>query len=195
MIRVTHLITGLGVGGAERMLFRLLAATDRARFDHRVISLTGEGPMGRRIRAELGWPVQALGMAPGRPDPRVLPGLIRLLRASRPDLLQTWLYHADLLGLVAGRLARVPRIVWSLRCSTMQSGGWRLEAVKWLLARLSRWPDAVLANSQAGLEHHRGLGYAPRRWQVIPNGFDLDRLRRDPTARGRLLAELGLAEG
>jgi glycosyltransferase involved in cell wall biosynthesis len=62
-----------------------------------------------------------------------------------------------------------------------------------LLARLSPWPDAVLVNSEAGRAAHERLGYRPRRWELIPNGIEIDRFRPDPVARGRLRAELGLA--
>src|SRR6478672_11602699 len=97
MIRITHVITGLNTGGAEMMLFKLLSRVDRNRFAPEVVSLTSDGPVGERIRG-LGIPVHAVGMVRGVPDPRGLLRLASYLRRSRPDLVQTWMYHADLIG-------------------------------------------------------------------------------------------------
>jgi len=191
--RVLHVITGLATGGAEHMLARLLARIDRDRFPSRVVSLTGLDALGPRIAA-LGVPVTALGMARGAADPRGLFRLWRTMRDWRPDIVQTWLYHADLLGTLAAKLAGVPHLAWNLRCSDMDLARYG-RGTRWTvraLARLSGWPDAVLVNAAAGQALHRGLGYRPRRWEVVPNGFDLERLRPDPAARGRLRAMLGL---
>jgi len=59
------------------------------------------------------------------------------------------------------------------------------------LARLSGWPDVVVANSKVGKAFHESLGYHPRRWAVIPNGFDVKRYRPDREARVRVRRELG----
>lgn len=191
MPRVLHVITGLGLGGAERMLAKLLARMDRARFPTAVVSLTDMGALGPEIAAS-GVPVQTLGMRRGVPDPRALLRLRRAVRAFRPDVLQSWLYHADLMSSFAG--AR--RLAWNLRCSDMDFGryGWSTRQTVRLLARLSRRPDAVLSNSEAGRKLHQSLGYRPRRWEVVPNGFDLERFRADPAARHRLRSMLGLAD-
>ena len=98
-ITIAHLITELNVGGAERMLEKLLARMDRKRFRSIVISMTDIGPIGENI-ADLMIPVFGLGMRRGRPN---LAGMIRLFRIFRReavDIIQTWLYHADLLGFV-----------------------------------------------------------------------------------------------
>ncbi|MBF0137497.1 MAG: glycosyltransferase [Magnetococcus sp. DMHC-1] len=192
MIRVVHLITGLGTGGAERMLHKFLCGSDLAQYHHSVISMTDLGPIGAQIRAELPLDVHTLNMPQGMPHPLGVYRLVRLLRTLRPDILQTWMYHSDLLGLLVGRLAHVPRIVWSLRCSTMQSGGRKLDWTKQILARLSTRPDAILVNSMAGQTYHESLGYRPRRWVRIPNGFDVTEYQPDPGARDRFRQELGL---
>ena len=190
MPRVLHVITGLALGGAERMLAQLLASMDRARVPSAVVSRTDMGALGPEIAAS-GVPVQALGMRRGVPDPRARLGLRAPVRAFRPDVLQSWLYHADLMACFAG----APRLAWNLRCSDMDFSryGWSTRQTVRLLARLSRRPDAVLCNSEAGRKLHQSLGYRPRRWEVVPNGFDLDRFRPDTAARQRLRLMLGLA--
>lgn len=193
-MRVLHLISGLSTGGTEMMLHRLLRDTDRTAAESMVVSLTAGGAMADSIRS-LGVPVQSLDMRRGMPNPLAALRLVSILRRFRPDVLQTWLYHADLLGLVAGRLAGVPVITWNIRCSTMDeryrrgAGG----MVVRLLAKLSRWPDAIVVNSTSGRVFHESLGYRPRRWVMIPNGFDLQTFRPDRTAYARLRTELDLA--
>ncbi|MBT9173998.1 MAG: hypothetical protein DDT21_02409 [Syntrophomonadaceae bacterium] len=103
-IKVLHLITGLDVGGAETTLYKLLSRMDGDLYHAEVVSLTAIGPVGEKIRA-LGIPLRALGMPRGLPDPREVWRLFRLLRQGRPHLMQTWMYHADLLGGIAAWLA------------------------------------------------------------------------------------------
>jgi glycosyltransferase involved in cell wall biosynthesis len=195
-IRVVHLITDLDVGGAELLLSRLVVAADRQRFRMRVISMMSPGAVGTEIAAQ-GIEVQTLGIRRAFPDPRGLLRLVALLRREPTDLLQSWLYHADLLGVLAAKLARVPRLAWNVRCSDMDMSRYSplSFALPRLLARLSRVPDAVLVNSAAGKAVHERLGYKPRRWELIPNGIDVERFRPDPEARARLRAELDLASG
>jgi glycosyltransferase involved in cell wall biosynthesis len=189
MLTITHLITGLETGGAEGMLSRLVTGTDRDRFRSVVVSMTEPGTVGQQIAAG-GIPLRSLGMGRGTPDPRGLLRLRRVLREFRPDVLQTWLYHADLLGLAAWRLGWVPRLVWNLR-STETVGS---TTVRRLLTRWSALPDAVVVNSHQGQRFHQGLGYHPCRWVYVPNGFDTAALLPDPEAGRRQRAMLGIAE-
>ena len=194
MIRkVMHVITGLPADGAQTMLYRLLSGIDRAHFFSCVVSLTGDGLMGPRIRA-LGVPVVDLGMARGTPNPRGLYRLWRLLRQERPNVVQTWLYHADLLGILGGRLAGITSIVWNVRCSSLEPGYYHglSGLVLRLLARWSRLPQAVVVNSETGKQLHEKIGYSPRRWVVIPNGFDLETFRPNPDARAKFRQEIGV---
>lgn len=194
MIRITHLITDLSTGGAEMMLYKLLSYMDRRRFQNIVVSMTDKGACGIRIEA-LGVPVFCLGMRLGVPNPLGICRLLSLLRKERPMVLQTWLYHADLLGLLTGKLARVPVVVWNLRCSNMDMRHYSMLSafVVRVLAKLSPFPEAILVNSAVGRHFHENLGYCPRWWTIIPNGFDLVRFRPDPEARIRVRRELGLS--
>jgi glycosyltransferase involved in cell wall biosynthesis len=194
MIKVTHLITGLDSGGAEVMLYKLLKHTDKSRFASKVISLTDIGPVGKKMQA-LGINIVSLGMSRGVPHPFGLLRLVRLLRKEKPDVLQTWLYHADFLGLIAGKLSGVPSIVWNLRCSDLSEGdtSWTLSKILTVMTHFSNIPDAVVVNSVAGKIVHERLGYKPLRWECIPNGFDMELFAPSKDARLELRRELGLS--
>jgi glycosyltransferase involved in cell wall biosynthesis len=171
------------------MLTRLVSRIDRNRFMSVVVSMTGPGAMGPVITGA-GIRLETLGLRRGWADLRGVVRLVQILRAWRPQILQTWLYHADLLGLVARWLGYAPCLLWNVRCS--ESTG--ASAVRLALSRLSAVPDGVIVNSLAGQRFHEGLGYRPKRWEYIPNGFDTRELRPDDVGRGRLRAELGIPE-
>ncbi len=197
-MRVAHVITGLELGGAEMMLWKLLATLERSVFEPLVVSLVAPGPMGERI-AGLGIRVETLQMRRGLPSPGVLLRLVRLLLGFRPDLIQTWMYHADLLGALArplvGRGARRPLLVWNIRQSDLDPlqtrRATRLVArLNGLLSHLA--PERIICCSQRAREVHCALGYREHGLIVIPNGFDLERFRPDLAARIALRVELGI---
>jgi glycosyltransferase involved in cell wall biosynthesis len=175
------------------MLYNLIAHMEG--FQQTVISLTEPGVMGERIAA-LGIPVFYLCMKRGIPNPVGLVKLVQLIRRQRPQIVQTWLYHGDLMGLLGGKLAGVPVILWNVRQSGMEMAQYKRlsQLVVKTLVVLSRIPTAVVVNSQAGQVAHAALGYHPRRWIHIPNGFDLTHFRPDPDARQRLHDELGMSQ-
>lgn len=187
MIHIAFVITGLSTGGAEMMLLKLLTHLDKSIFHARVISLTDEGDVGSRIRA-LDIPVATLNMQAGRPSIVKFLRLYKLLRAQRTDIVQTWMYHADLLGGAAARLARVPHIAWGLRNSNLSNQanlGTRLVAQ--LCAMLStKIPHCIISCSSRAAQIHAELGYDAHRMIVIPNGFDLDIFHPDPSSRIRV---------
>ena len=192
-IAVTHVVTGLGIGGAELMLLKVLSGVDRERFAPSVISLGDVGVVGARIRA-LGIPVDGVGLPPGAVTPRGLRRLGRLLRSRRPDIVQTWLYHADFLGGLMARVATDAAVIWGLRGAIdRERSKWHTVAVTDACARLSgRVPDRILSCSNELVRLHVDWGYAPEPMTVIPNGFDVDRLRPDASAAAAVREELRL---
>lgn len=195
-LQITHVITGLDMGGAEMMLFKLLSALDAEAFQSRVICLREEGSMAERIRG-LGIPVESLNMSPGMPSYAALKQLTDLLRQQLPDIVQTWMYHADLLGALAARFAGRLPVVWNIRNSTLdprtskRSTRW---VVKLLAALSHRWPARIISCSETARAYHIGLGYDAEKMVVIPNGFDVSRFKPDAGVRASLRAELGLPD-
>jgi glycosyltransferase involved in cell wall biosynthesis len=191
-LRVVHLITGLDVGGAEMMLARLVGGADRT-VENMVVSLTRGGSVAAQIESS-GVRVVSLEMRRSGLNIAALLRLIRVLRTFRADILVTWLYHADFLGLVAASIARVPALVWNIRCSQVNLADYSrtLPFLLRTLALFSGRPAAVVCNSMAGQRAHESLGYRPRRWVRIPNGLDTDLVKPCTRARAELRAELTL---
>jgi glycosyltransferase involved in cell wall biosynthesis len=193
LIRISHVITDLNAGGAERMLVNLVTRLDRSSFSNEVVSLIEPGVMAGELEAA-GIPVINLNMRRGRPSISGMLTLLRHLRRSRPAIVQSWLYHADLAATFASWAAPGSALVWNIRCSDLpsQSDAGRLGRLVKLLARLSAWPRAVICNSRAGRQFHDAFGYHPRRWVDIPNGVDTERFRPRPDARRTLRQQIGL---
>lgn len=194
-LTVLHVITGLDRGGAETMLAKLVTAADPARCRSIVVSMTDEGSIGAGLRAA-GVPLYTLGLRRGRPAPSALFGLLRIIRRERPEVLQSWLYHADLLALAASWMTPGLPLVWNLRCSDMDLGFYsrQVRLVRRILALASARPAAIIVNSDSGRRYHEALGYHPRRWEIIPNGFDIERFHPDPAARRAWRERLGAGE-
>ena len=114
-MKIMHIITGLELGGAETMLYKLVSSMDKTAFQNIVVTMTNLGPIGKKMVAD-GIRVEVLKMTRGLPDPRYIFRLAGLMKHEKPDLVQTWLYHADLLGGIAAIIAGIP-VVWNIRQS------------------------------------------------------------------------------
>ena len=140
--------------------------------------------------------VIALRMSRDFPSPSAIFRLIRILRRERPVIVQTWLYHADLIGLIAARVAGIRAVAWNLRCSNLDltQYRWTTRIVARLLVWLSAMPAAVIVNSDAGHRWHKMLGYRPNRWEVVPNGINGQVFHPDSEARARWRRQLNVGE-
>lgn len=201
-LNILHVITGLFTGGAEMMLAKLLARLPPSQTRHTVVSLTGSGPLGARIAA-LGIPVINLGMNKGRlaKGPALIAGFLRLrrlIRQDQPDIVQAWMYHANLFaGLAAASVAGAPPVIWGIRQSDLDpqvSKPATIRVAK-LGGRLSRrLSDKILCCSDVARSVHERIGYDPARMVVIPNGFDLDEFKPDAAARAAIRREIAVPE-
>jgi glycosyltransferase involved in cell wall biosynthesis len=187
MIRVVHVITGLEPGGAEHQLVNVVTHLDRSRFDPVVISLTGRGPLAEPLEAA-GIPVHAVRVATDPLAP------LRILRAERPDLVETWLYKADLIGSLATIAATRAPLLWSVHQTDLQpEAGLRSNVLAArICALLSRWiPTLILCVSPEAARAHAAMGYRADKFRVVPNGFDTDRFQPDEGARAAVRQEIG----
>jgi glycosyltransferase involved in cell wall biosynthesis len=193
-IKIMHVITDLNMGGAEMVLYWLLAKQPPGEFASEVISLTGEGPIGERI-ANLGIPVRSLGIKPGTPHPRLVTDIMTLVGKQSPRLIQTWMYHADLAGGLAARFSGNRPVVWGLHHTVAERGALKPStyAVAWLNARLSHFiPNRIVCCAEATRKTHLYLGYDSAKMTVIPNGIDISTFHPDDSARLAVRTELGI---
>jgi glycosyltransferase involved in cell wall biosynthesis len=194
-VSVIHIISSLEGGGAEATLYRLCEAEQRSGRAHTVVSLMGRGVYARRLE-EIGVAVHCLSMPRRRVTLRALYQLFRLLRRLRPDVVQTWMYHADLLGGVLAKLAGVKSIIWSIRGPLDSRETSRATAfVARCCALLSRYvPTRIVSCSVLAARVHQNLGYERDKFVIIPNGYPLDRFRPMPDQRRALRTTLRVDE-
>ncbi len=196
-IRVMHVITGLAAGGAERTMINVARGLDRARFTSQVISLSRDHTLAGALRAAgIGVtmldarPFVSLGIGPFR---RVM----QLLRRETPDIVQTWLPDADLLGGVAAWMSGIP-VIWNIRGSLSDSG-WRpfasslrVRLVTHVCAAISGLvPRNIISCSRANVTRNLRR-YRQQRIRVIGNGVDVDLFKPDAAARAAVREQIGV---
>lgn len=195
-MKITHVIIGLGVGGAELMLKRLVEGLNgQEGMQHSVISLTGLGVVGDQLQGA-GIKVTYLEMSNALSLPITFFRLRRELKKQQPDIVQTWMYHADFLGGLAARSLGIKNIIWGIRTTDVTLGRSKLTVA---LRKLCAWlsysvPKVIICAADAGRKVHEQVGYDPSKMRVIPNGFDLDKLKSTPEQRQALRTELGFTE-
>lgn len=203
MITIVHVIGTLELGGAQTTLWRFVTGSDRRRFCHVVVCAFEAGPFAERF-ASIGVPVYDLRMRHGNQPPGFKRRLLRtlkapfasatlvgLLRRIKPDLVITWGYHVDVLGLLAAAPVRVP-VVWTVFSSFNPYFGRFVRTINKAAILLSRFPAVIVTDSEAGRKWHIQLGYQAREWQVIPSGFDIAQFAPDAAAHKALCDELAL---
>ena len=189
--KVLHLITSLAQGGAQAVLAELVSRTC-GEVEHTVVSLLNEMSYAEVLRKR-GIHVATLHMKRGA-VPRVpLAAILRILRNVSPDIVQTWMYHADLLGGSMARLAGCRRVIWGIRNLHVDAPLTR--GISRACALLSRWvPTAIACCSSEAARAHQALGYRREKFRVIRNGCNLARFHPDSSARDRIRLELGVRQ-
>ncbi|MER6481386.1 glycosyltransferase [Streptomyces filamentosus] len=189
--KVLHVITGLGIGGAEQQL-RLLLRHLPVR--GRVVTLTNPGPVALGIEAD-GTPVTHLGMT-GNRDLGALPRLARIVRDGGYDLVHTHLYRACVYGRLAARLGGVRRVIATEHSlGESQIEGRPLSAgTRALYLASERLGTSTVAVSPSVARRLAAWGVAPERIEVVPNGIETGRFAFAPRARRLTRGVLGLPE-
>ena len=168
-MKILHISSGLGVGGAERSLLRLVRGLSGAH-EFVVVSLSGHNA----LATEFPCPVWNFDLNAG-----LLPAgaaLRRCVQGFEPDLVQGWMYHGNL---AASIVARGVPVIWSIRHSLER---WQDEPrrLRLIIRALAHWPVApqrVVYNSASGWRTHVGRGFGGKPSMIIPNGVDTESYR------------------
>jgi glycosyltransferase involved in cell wall biosynthesis len=183
-------ITELEPGGAERCLVELATRLDRSHFSPVVYSLGPRPPQGRTVLVErlanADIPTHFLDLRRPWHYPAGVRRLAALFRQQQPQIVQTFLFHANVLGSRAARTAGVPHLVSGIRVADPR--WWRTAVERWATARA----DRIVCVSQGVADVCRRRGFAAEKLVVIPNGIDASRWRDAQPAE---LAQFGVPFG
>jgi glycosyltransferase involved in cell wall biosynthesis len=191
MKRIVHIITGLNNGGAEMMLYKLLQNSDRHNHEFSVISMLDKGVMGERIE-KLGIPVYCLNLNKSKNLPAALIITKRLCRDA--DTIQTWMYHANLWAFLVNLFLR-KRIVWGIRHGPLDPSVDKLSTIRIakLCGKLSSHVAKIVYCAENAREfHEENYKYNNKNGVVIPNGFELDKYKKNKNAGMLFRNSLGI---
>lgn len=191
--KILHIITGLGVGGAEMMLLKLTNELQKKNTQNIVLVLRGGGTLESRFEKN--------GIKIHQYHPFTLRFWIFLFRAKKvlgttPTAISGWMYHgnavATLLKLFVFRQARC---IWCIRAAlaTYSQLSLRSKAVIVLNSWLSWLPDQVLYNSKKSQTDHEDFGFSANKSALIHNGFDIEQMKPSATDRLHIRNELSIA--
>jgi glycosyltransferase involved in cell wall biosynthesis len=198
---ITHIITGLSPGGAENFLLKLISSLKD--FRHHVISLAPQEDNNfARLFHNAAESVTSLNLST-RNIFQVYKvfSLIKLLKQQAPDLVQTWMYHANLLGGIAAKANKIP-VIWNIRNSSLSKEVpevLKLNTVTNYIVKagalLSNYiPDSIICCSHDAATLHQSWGYEENKFMIIPNGIDTERFRLQPELKNIVRKQWNLVE-
>ncbi|MBX3354343.1 MAG: glycosyltransferase [Phycisphaeraceae bacterium] len=197
-MRVMHVINCLSVGGTERQLLRLAAAQQADGDEVRIVTLLAKDTL-REEAERAGLRVEALGLHGALALPRSLSRLRRSVAEFQPEVVQSWLYWANLASLIAlgrRRKTRVAPIAWNIRQSLPKRASERL-AMRLAIRLGARWSplvDALIFNAEEARQDHHAAGYRNKREIVIHNAFDSATAPHGEAARRDARRRLGIPD-
>ena len=194
-INVCFLIGTLNVGGAERQLVELVRHLNKEQFTITVVVLRNEGALRDDVRACDGVRLISLDQHRRWDLLRSTTKLQQLLKRENPKIIHAFLPGANFFAFWVGSLLGKKRMIWSIRASylDLSAYSWPIKLLIPLNARLSKWIDCIVYNSQAGRKYHEARGYTGRRALVIPNGIDTECFSPQPHIREQERQKLGLS--
>jgi glycosyltransferase involved in cell wall biosynthesis len=195
-MKVLHVISNLMSGGAEAMLSKLARATEGADVHHVVLSLMSGGKFANEI-SNAGIPVIGLGLGRNVRAIASVRSIIEQTRRIQPDIIQGWMYHANVAASIAGIFSsHFPPLLWNIR-QTLQHlrDETMLTRATIMASSLLSWqPSKLIYNSIRSAEDHERLGFRRSARVILPNGFDLDRFKPDQQRRQAFRQSLGISE-
>ncbi|WP_108468445.1 glycosyltransferase [Polynucleobacter difficilis] len=175
LVRIIHIIIGLNVGGAEMMLVRLLKYKSiTGGFECMVVSLTDVGKLGPTIEG-MGIRVIAINITSILNLPFSFIKLIHIIKEYRPNIVQTWMYHSDLLGGIAARICGVKRVIWNIRNTQISHKNFSLSYFLVKLCAVFSYflPTNIVCCANSVLSFHVARGFSRKKMLVINNGYEL----------------------
>ncbi len=179
-IKIIHIITTLGLGGAEKVLFNILKNNKDNYFEHHVICLNSGGHVTNEIK-KLKIKIYFLEL-----NIKFFTGLINCFlilnkfKNKENIIIQTWLPHSDLIGGLISKFCGYKKIIWNIRISNFTKNSFKFRTLVIILINslLSYFiPKKIISCSVAGINAHKRFGYNKKIFYLIHNGFDKIKIR------------------
>ena len=193
--RILFIINSFKVGGAEKALYNLIKWINKDKFDVLVVTLVKQNSPFFNFDKIDSIELSSVNLKMDFLFLRELYRLYRLVKEFNPDIVQTWLYHTDLIGGVIAKFCGVKKIYWGVRSSELVGGNSKLSLriVRWLCGMFSYFvPTKVICNSNSGIRSHLRLGYSRKKMALVHNGFDTSQFYPDLVARENYRSKLGI---
>ncbi len=193
-MKVVHVIVGLRIGGAEKSLQRLVTRLNGQLGQiHEVVSLTKGGAIADELKRK-GVNVVVIPADSLLGIILLVPRLIVYFRRASPDVVQTWMYHADFFGGIAAKIAGVKSIFWGVRTTDPEFGSSKITLIlRRICSRLSyHIPNKIICVAFAAKEAHINVGYDPNKMVVINNGMHVLDLEESKEKISNLRSVLGI---
>ena len=171
-MKILHIITGLKKAGAEKNLFNL--ATKDKKNTHIIISLTGLNFYGNALKKKK-IKIYALRLKQNLSDFKRIYSLYKIIRSNKPDIIQTWMYYADIIGGVISKLAGIKKIFWNLRSDGLDLQREHIKIIPFYLTYTFLSiiiPKKIIANSRRGILKHQFV-FNKKKFYQINNGFEI----------------------
>lgn len=185
VVKILHIITGLKVGGAENALHRLIVNSPDG-YEHEVLSLTTGGEM-HSIFSNSNIEVITIDFKNSFVSSMI--SLVKVIKSKNPDVVQTWLYHSNLIGGVAARLSGIKNIIWGLRGTAIPQSIISIHNIIINLGALLSYfiPTYIVCNAQSVKNYHIRKKYCNKKIEIIENGFIL---HKDEPLKESMFAEI-----
>jgi glycosyltransferase involved in cell wall biosynthesis len=196
MKKVVHVIISLNVGGAEKMMERLVIELSKdPSISQAVICLKGLESIGHRLQVQ-GFEVTSLGMKSLFGAPIAFYKLFKIFMVNRPSAVYTWMYHANLIGGLAAFFSGTKNIIWMIRNSAIPQGRFSLTSTIIKICSILSFyiPDKIVCNAEAGKSSHAKLGFCLANMIVIPNGYNLESFKPSFGLRSQIRKDLNLSD-
>ena len=194
MKKILFVIIDFKIGGAQNALIKHINLLNSEKYNIIVVSLTGLGEEYQNIENK-NIEVYNLNIRKNLISIFKIYDLYKYIKKLSPDIIHSWMYHADLIGGIVGKFANVPKIIWGVRSADFltENTNFTLKLVFKMCALVSgKVPDLVVYNSQKGLNFHQALGYSSCKSEVIYNWIDCDEFKPRTFSKRMLLKKLNV---
>ena len=187
-MKITHIIVGLGDGGAESTLYKLISGDKRNQ--HSVISLTNYGRYGENL-LKFKIPLTTLNFKKNRLNLSKIYKLIKVIKKYKPDVIQSWMYHSDIVTCLIKLLFPSIKVVWGIRNSVYRA---KDSYIRYFISKMCSYfsyivPKVIISCSYQAMNEHIKLGYSKKKFRVVSNGVNLNKFfpKNNPEFKNNLL--------